>query len=123
MARRMVIVAVLAVFGLTGCWAQFRSDAGHSGNQAFEFSIGAANASQLTSAWTTTTDEAVYSSPAIVNGTAFVGSEDGNVYAVDAAGVTGCSGAPKECVPLWTAAAPYRCVAARQDDCAHGVAQ
>jgi outer membrane protein assembly factor BamB len=32
-----------------------------------------------------------------------VGSDDGNLYAFDAAGVAGCSGVPKMCAPLWTA--------------------
>src|SRR5581483_4045803 len=34
----------------------------------------------------------------------YVGSGDGKLYAFDAAGVTGCSGSPKTCAPLWTAA-------------------
>ncbi len=33
----------------------------------------------------------------------YVGSTDGDLYATDAAGVTGCSGSPKVCAPLWTA--------------------
>jgi outer membrane protein assembly factor BamB len=34
----------------------------------------------------------------------YVGADDGKVYAFDAAGTTGCSGSPKTCEPLWTAA-------------------
>src|SRR4029077_9447814 len=29
--------------------------------------------------------------------------QDGNLYAFDASGVTGCAGTPKVCAPLWTA--------------------
>ena len=43
------------------------------------------------------------SSPAVVNGVAYVGSEDGKLYALDAGGNTNCSGTPKTCAPLWTA--------------------
>src|SRR5206468_496644 len=32
-----------------------------------------------------------------------VGSQDGKLYAFDAAGNTNCSGTPKSCTPLWTA--------------------
>jgi outer membrane protein assembly factor BamB len=42
------------------------------------------------------------SSPAVANGVAFVGSRDGNVYAFDAAGSSGCTGTPKVCSPLWS---------------------
>ena len=45
----------------------------------------------------------VQSSPAVANGVVYVGSEDDNLYAFDANGVTGCSGTPTTCSPLWTA--------------------
>lgn len=35
----------------------------------------------------------------------YIGSSDGNVYTYSAAGSTSCSGTPKVCSPLWTAAA------------------
>ena len=44
------------------------------------------------------------SSPAVGNGDVFVGSLDGKLYAFDAKGITNCSGSPKTCTPLWTAA-------------------
>jgi len=40
----------------------------------------------------------------VAGGVAYIGSEDGNLYAFSAAGTTGCSGTPKTCTPLWTAA-------------------
>ena len=44
------------------------------------------------------------SSPAAANGVVYVASWDGKLYAFDATGVTGCSGSPKTCSPLWTGA-------------------
>ncbi len=46
---------------------------------------------------------AVSSTPAVANGSVFVGSTNGQLQAYDAAGVTGCSGSPKTCTPKWTA--------------------
>jgi outer membrane protein assembly factor BamB len=42
-------------------------------------------------------------SPAVVNGIAYIAGEDAVLYAFDAAGVTNCSGTPKTCSPLWGA--------------------
>ena len=97
----MVIVLALA---LSGCWTQFRGGPTHTGFQPFEGSINVANVANLTEAWTGTTGGAIWSSPAVVGGVAYVGSDDGHLYAFDAAGVTNCSGTPKSCAPLWTAA-------------------
>jgi outer membrane protein assembly factor BamB len=41
--------------------------------------------------------------PAVANGLVYVGARDGNLYAFDANGTTGCSGAPKVCAPIWLA--------------------
>jgi hypothetical protein len=40
-------------------------------------------------------------SPVVADGIVYVGFVD-TLYAFDAAGVTGCSGTPKTCTPLWT---------------------
>src|SRR6059058_3549616 len=45
--------------------------------------------------WTATTGGAVNSSPAVVNGVVYVGSDDNKLYALDAAGNTNCLGTPK----------------------------
>jgi outer membrane protein assembly factor BamB len=43
--------------------------------------------------------------PAVANGVVYFGTVfENRLYAVDAAGSTGCSGSPKVCNPLWTAA-------------------
>ena len=53
--------------------------------------------------WTAaTTGAIVFSSPAIENGILFIGSDDHNLYAVDATGTNHCAGTPKMCTPLWT---------------------
>jgi outer membrane protein assembly factor BamB len=56
--------------------------------------------------WTgaTSSTAAIGSSPAVANGVVYVGSDDNKLYAFSAAGTTGCSGTPKACKPLWTAA-------------------
>jgi hypothetical protein len=41
-------------------------------------------------------------SPAVVNGTVYVGGKNGTLSAYDANGVSGCSGIPKTCSPRWT---------------------
>ena len=53
--------------------------------------------------WTGATRGVINSSPAVDGKTVYVGSDDGRLYAFDAAGVASCSGAPKTCQPLWTA--------------------
>ncbi|MDQ1459761.1 MAG: eukaryotic-like serine/threonine-protein kinase [Actinomycetota bacterium] len=45
----------------------------------------------------------VWSSPVVVDGVVYVGSDDNRLYAFDAGGNTNCSGVPKVCAPLWTA--------------------
>lgn len=58
-------------------WPMFRSDAKRS-------SIGNDGPSSLTMVWRYTTEGAVMSSPSVVNGIVYVGSQDMSVYAVDA---------------------------------------
>ncbi|MGZ6911550.1 MAG: outer membrane protein assembly factor BamB family protein [Acidimicrobiia bacterium] len=102
--RRVALVGI--VVALTGCWAQYRGDPGHSGNQPLEFGLSVANAPALGTVWTAPTGGAVDTAPTVSSGTAYVGAGDGKLYAFDAAGSTGCSGSPATCAPLWTAAVP-----------------
>jgi outer membrane protein assembly factor BamB len=44
------------------------------------------------------------SSPAVSTGVVYAESSDGKLFAFDASGATNCSGTPKACSPLWTAA-------------------
>ncbi len=45
-----------------------------------------------------------YGGPAVDGGTLFVAGYGQTLYAYDAAGTNGCTGSPKACSPLWTAA-------------------
>jgi outer membrane protein assembly factor BamB len=103
MRARFLIVAVVALLALSGCdWTQFRFLANHSGHTP-DAGIDAGNVSTVILGWTAMTGGPVESSPAVANGVAFVGSNDGKLYAFDAGGTTNCSGEPKTCDPLWTA--------------------
>jgi len=57
--------------------------------------------------WTSTVRSGVrFSAPAIANGVAFIGGDSpGVLYAFDASGAQGCSGAPRTCEPLWSSPA------------------
>ena len=55
--------------------------------------------------WTASTGGVIYSSPVVDGGVVYVGSEDHKLYAFDAAGITGCSGTPKTCTPIWSSVA------------------
>ena len=52
--------------------------------------------------WTAATGGAVRSSPAVADGTVYVGSDDGKLYAFDAAGLFNCAaGPPRTCLAQW----------------------
>src|SRR5207237_398 len=86
-------------------WPKFHFDLANSGLDPYEKLIGPGNVSQLGRAWTgPPVAPNVVSSPAVVGGVVYVGGEDGVLYAFSASGTTNCSGAPKTCTPLWTAA-------------------
>ena len=105
MRRKRAAPFMIAVLVCAGCsWPQFRGEAAHNGVQPFETKINTSNVATLSQAWSAATTGTIgYSSPAVANGVAYVGSSDSKLYAFDAAGVTGCSGTPKTCAPLWTA--------------------
>jgi len=89
-----------------GCaWPMFRFGASHTGFNASDTAIDATSVSTLVEEFRAPTGGAVNSSPAVAGGVVYVGSDDGRLYAFDAGGVTGCSGAPRQCAPLWTATA------------------
>ena len=89
---------------LAACdWSQYGYGASHTRSNPTETTIGVGNVGTLTTKWTATTRDMVLSSPAVAKGIVYVGSRDGKLYALDAAGTTNCSGTPKTCAPLWTA--------------------
>ena len=83
--RRFALIGALALIA-AGCnvnWAQFRVDAAHSGTQS-ESAIGTANVAALVPKWSTGLSGVIESSPAVVNGVAFLTTLDGTVDALDA---------------------------------------
>ncbi len=100
---------VLLVVVAAGCdWPMFRAGPAGTGFNSTENKIGVANVGSLVRKWEGATDFALYgtrTSPAVANGVVYVSSDDGPLYAFNAAGKTGCSGTPKTCSPLWTAPA------------------
>ena len=97
----------LARFQASDGWPQFRFDAAHSGLNAGESTLTSGNVATLTQAFTVTGPSTVAldspASPAVADGVVYIGSTDSNLYAFDAAGISGCAGSPRVCTPLWTA--------------------
>jgi outer membrane protein assembly factor BamB len=79
-----------AAFQVRTDWSMFRFNQRHSGYNPFENVISASNANTLDLAWVAATGGAVSSSPAVAGGAVYAGSNDGKLYAFDAA-----TGAPK----------------------------
>src|SRR5438309_3584563 len=86
-----------------GDWTEFRFGPTHTGFNANETTIGVSNAPTLVTRWEAPAGSPIYSSPAVANGVAYVGTLGNNLYAFDASGAVNCSGAPPTCQPLWTA--------------------
>ena len=82
-----------APFAVTTVWAEVGFSPHGKRNNPYENVITTGNASNLDIAWTATTGNYVYSSPAVEYGLVYVGSEDGKLYAFNAS--TGAT--------LWTA--------------------
>lgn len=102
-ARVRVIMLCVVALALTGCdWSQFGFDNGNSRANPGESTISVGNVGALKAAFTGATGGTLFSSPAIVNHVAYVGSTDGKLYAFDAAGGTATCPNGK-CQPLWTA--------------------
>jgi outer membrane protein assembly factor BamB len=100
----VVALAAAWVMVLSGCdWTMFGYNAARS-RFSPETTISTSNAANLVPKWTGITGGSVDSSPAVVNGVLYVGSDDNKLYAFDANGTHNCSGTPKRCAPLWTAA-------------------
>ena len=94
MKKKIVIAfALAALVGLTATaaaqtplanWAQFRNGPAHTGYNATERSLSARNVSRLRPAWTHRTAQPIWSSPAVVGTTLYIGSNDRRVYALRA---------------------------------------
>jgi len=84
-----VIVAMGAVpaYAAAADWPQFHFDVAHTGVSPDEASLSPANVSGLTESWSASLGPGGESSPAVIGGVVYVGSDDGGLYAIDA--VTG----------------------------------
>jgi len=78
-------------------WPMFKNQASRLGFNSLESTINKSNATSLRLAWVGVMGKlADFSSPAIVDGVAYIGSTDGNLYAFNA---SGCG--QSQCDPLW----------------------
>ena len=73
-----------ATFTVNTNWAQFHYSALHKGANPVENVLSPANVSGIDQDWRFTTGGSVSSSPAVVNGVVYVGSDDTNLYALNA---------------------------------------
>jgi outer membrane protein assembly factor BamB len=92
----LLTVVLSLMFGFNA--AQSRFTPGTS------ISLSAVESAGTNRAWTGVTSGFVYTSPAVAGGKVYVSDADHKLYAYDATGTTNCSGSPKSCAPLWTAA-------------------
>ena len=73
-----------ASFTVSTNWSQFRYSSNHRGRNPYENVLSRDNVSGIDQDWSFTTGGGVQSSPAVANGSVYVGSNDGNVYSLDA---------------------------------------
>jgi outer membrane protein assembly factor BamB len=93
--------APVAAKGISsGDWTQFMNGPAHLGYNTTESTLTVANVPSLAVAWTGTTGGLVSSSPTVANGVAYVGSDDGKLYAF----AVGCAIGGGTCTPIWTGA-------------------
>ena len=74
-----------AEFLVSTSWAQYRYTSTHHGVNPYENVLSTSTVSGLDVAWSFPTGGSVQCSPAVADGVVYVGSQDGNVYALDAA--------------------------------------
>ncbi len=77
--------AAQTTFTVSTDWPQFRNTPRHKALNAYENVLRASNVAGLDMDWTWPTGGRVDSSPAVVNGIVYVGSNDGKLYALDGA--------------------------------------
>jgi outer membrane protein assembly factor BamB len=73
-----------AVFTVATSWPQFRNRPNHHGHNGTENVLSKLTVSGMDQDWSFFTDYGVGSSPAVADGVVYVGSEDFNVYALNA---------------------------------------
>jgi outer membrane protein assembly factor BamB len=85
--RLAALPLVFPTSAFSGDWPQFHFSEARTGFNAVESTLSRANISTLTLSWRTTISAAPVSPPVVADGKVFVGSNDGNAYALD--GTTG----------------------------------
>jgi outer membrane protein assembly factor BamB len=70
---------------LLASWPQFHNTADRSGINPTEQTLTKSNVGGMQVLWSTPTGGEIWSSPAVVNGVVYIGSDDHNVYAMNAA--------------------------------------
>lgn len=75
---------IISVLFVIGAWPQFRHDETHLAIDTYEPSLLTSNVSKLTDKWNVGTYGPITSSPAVADGTVYVGSQDGSLYAWNA---------------------------------------
>ncbi len=86
--------AGLPTVSLVGAWPTFEQNQQRTGKNAFENTISVSNASQLTRVWVHGLTAGVYGSPAVVNGTVYLGDYSGNESALYATNGSSLHGWP-----------------------------
>ncbi|SRR6266436_1614832 len=74
-----------ALFLVQTDWTMFGFSVQGSHFNPYENVLDSSNVSNLTLDWKYTTGDTIVSSPAVVNGVVYIGSDDGNIYAFNAA--------------------------------------
>src|SRR5207249_5005181 len=64
-------------------WVKFHFDSANSGYNPYENVLDPSTVSSLSIKWNFLTGGAVYSTPSVVGGVVYAGSDDGKVYALD----------------------------------------
>ena len=77
-------LAAQTAFTVNTNWAQYRYSSLHKGSNPYENVLNPGNVGDIDQAWHYPTGGAVDSSPAVFNRVVYVGSQDGNLYAVNA---------------------------------------
>jgi hypothetical protein len=86
--------AAQAAFTVSTDWAQFNNGPSHRGDNTTENVLGPSNVSNLGLNWSYTTGGPVQAPPAVASGIVYAGSNDGKMYALNAATGRWCGPTP-----------------------------